>query len=284
MAAEHLNQKDVSLVRVNLISCKSILSRSRIPGLEYCINPYTGCLHGCIYCYARFMNKFSPEPRQWGSYVDVKINAVEILKKQLVRLKGVNVSLSTVTDPYQAVEKRHQLTRRMLVELAAAGCQVSILTKSDLVERDIDVLKQFKPGECEVGFSLATLDEKIKQDFEYRSPPVKNRIDALKRLHREGIRTWVFIAPVLPFLTGLSLPALLEEIRDSVDYVMVDSLNIKGGNWPGISEILKRKYPSLLSSWKAICLTRTEKRNYYEKFQHRLVDLSRKNHICLQLC
>jgi DNA repair photolyase len=135
-----------------------------------------------------------------------------------------------------------------------------------------------------VGFSLATLDEKIKQDFEYRSPPVKNRIDALKRLHREGIRTWVFIAPVLPFLTGLSLPALLEEIRDSVDYVMVDSLNIKGGNWPGISEILKRKYPSLLSSWKAICLTRTEKRNYYEKFQHRLVDLSRKNHICLQLC
>jgi len=251
-------------INISEIYCNSIVSASKITGLDYTVNPYLGCWHGCVYCYARFMTKFSKSKYQWGEFVDVKINSPEILKRDLFGLKKGLVSLSTVTDPYQLPERKYQLTRRILEDLAAGNFPVSILTKSNLILRDIDILKKFDRKNLEVGFSIITLDEDVRRHFEPNAPSIKDRVNALKQLSEQGIKTWVFIAPVLPYLSENSIPDLLNEIRHSADYIMLDKLNIKSGNWYGIVKVLKRNYPFLYQKWKDILFSKDNKRRYYQ--------------------
>ena len=193
--------KTIKKIEINEINCKSILNKSRIPDLDYTINPYTGCLHGCIYCYARFMTRYSKNQNQWGRFVDIKINAPDVLRKQLARAEKGLVSLSTVTDPYQAVEARYKITGKILKLLFEYRFPVSILTKSNLVERDIDILQQFEKKDCEVGFSISTLNDEIGKHFEPHAPSTTKRIQTLRIIHQAGIKTWAFLAPVLPVLT-----------------------------------------------------------------------------------
>ena len=251
-------------IPVREIYCNSLISPSKIPGLDYTINPYLGCLHGCVYCYARFMTRYSKCKLQWGEFVDAKINAHEILQRDMFGLKKGVISLSTVTDPYQEPERKYSITRRILEYLAETGFTVSILTKSDLVFRDMDTLKKYNRNNLEVGFSIASLDENLRKHFEPGAPSIRNRINALKQLYSEGVKTWVFIAPVLPGLSDKTIPDLMDEIKDSVDYIMVDRLNIKSGNWYGIEKVLKRNYPHLFQKWKEILFSRENKRQYYQ--------------------
>ena len=129
--------------QIKTIQCKSVLTRSRLPEVDYCINPYVGCLHGCIYCYARFMKRFTGHTEKWGKFIDVKINAPEVLEKELSRSpeKGT-VLLGSVTDAYQPIERKYKITRAILEILLKHHFPISILTKSDLVVRDIDLLKK----------------------------------------------------------------------------------------------------------------------------------------------
>ncbi len=269
---------------LNEVKCKSIITRSKIPTVDYCINPYTGCRHGCVYCYARFMVKYTKHRMKWGDFVDVKINAPEVLKKQITKLKRGRVTLSTVTDPYQAQERKYEITRKILIELAAYKFPVSILTKSDLVLRDIDILKQFERRDCEVGFSIAALDEDVRKNFEPYAPLIKNRIKALKELFNEGIKTWVFIAPVLPYLTKNTIFDLLNEVKDSVDYILIDKLNIKCGNWHGISDLLKKKYPSLSFKWKELLFSKDKGKLNYHINNKKVIEFCEDNHIEVQFC
>ena len=127
---------------VHEVLCRSIINRSRIPGLDYTLNPYVGCAHGCVFCYARFMTRYTQHNMDWGRFVDVKINAPDVLAGQIGRLKPGVVSLSTVTDPYQPVEKKYRITRKLLEMLVRSEFSVHILTRSGLVCRDLDLLKQ----------------------------------------------------------------------------------------------------------------------------------------------
>ncbi len=197
--------------------------------------------------------------------------------------KGL-ISLSTVTDPYQAIEKKYRLTRNILLELMTNDFPVSILTKSHLVLRDIDVLKKFQHENCEVGFSMATLNEEVRRLFEPNAPPIENRIDALKQLHKEGIRTWVFLAPVLPDLTNQTLFHLLDEIKEHVDTILVDTLNIKCGNWRGVSKVIAEKYPALMQNWKHVLFSKENKRAYYQNIYHRIVEISKEDNLNIQFC
>ena len=269
---------------INEIECKSILNRSRIPGIDYSINPYTGCQHGCIYCYARFMTRYTKHQMEWGRFCDVKINALDVLKKQISKSRKGLVSLSTVTDPYQSVEKKYELTRNILIELAANGFPVSILTKSPLVLRDIDILKRFDSSECEVGFSIATVEETIRKHFEPGAPAISRRIESLHELHRNGIRTWLFIAPVLPHLTKRSLHELLDRIKDAVNYILVDTLNIKCGNWKGISTVLRADYPTLSSKWNDILFSHQKKEAYYEDVYGLIAEFCRAHALEVKCC
>lgn len=204
---------------VKKIKVKSVLTRSGIPGVDYCINPYVGCFHGCRYCYATFMKRFTGHTEAWGSFVDVKVNSPEVLQRQLQRKARGRVMISSVTDAYQPIEAKYKLTRKCLEVLLQYQFPVDILTKSPLVLRDLDLIKEFK--DIEVGVTVTTNDEKIRKVFEPKAPSITARINTLKKLHNNGINTYVFIGPVLP----MNPEALLENINPHVDSIIIDRMN-----------------------------------------------------------
>lgn len=198
------------------IRVKSILSKSKV--FDYTINPYVGCQHGCFYCYARFIKRFTGHKEKWGEFVDVKINAPEVLIREIKKRKKGTVWISGICDPYQPLEKKYELTKKCLEILKDHKWSVVIQTKSILVLRDIEIFKKFK--DIRVGFSIPTADEEIRKIFEPRAPSVKKRIKALEILHRENIKTYAMIAPVLPGAEGL-----VRELKGKVDYVIIDKMN-----------------------------------------------------------
>lgn len=201
---------------VQEIIAKSVLSKSQI--YDYAINPYVGCSHSCRYCYAAFMRRFTGHKEKWGEFVDVKINAPELLAKEIKRKQPGRVWVSGVCDPYQAVEKRYELTKKCLEILVENQWPVTIQTKSSLILRDIEILEKSK--DIEVGFSITTADDKIRKLFEPGASPIKERIHALDVLHSKGIQTFAMIAPILPGAEGL-----IEELPGKVDHILIDRLN-----------------------------------------------------------
>ncbi len=198
------------------IEAKSILTRCGIPGIDFVINPYIGCRFACKYCYASFMGRFvGKKVKDWGEYTYVKMNAPHLLKKEIVRKlprKGKNkeVFLSSVTDPYQGFEAKYKITRQCLQVLLDFGFEgvLSILTKSNLVTRDIDLLKKFK--NADVGLTITSTDDSISRYFEKYAPPVTERLKALKVLNDTGIKTYAFLGPLLPHF--VARPEELEKI------------------------------------------------------------------------
>lgn len=198
---------------------RSVLSKSGISGMDYCINPYTGCSHGCKYCYATFMKRFTGHMEAWGAFVDVKMNAPEVLQRQMKTAARGNVMISSVTDPYQAIENQFKITRRCLEVLLAYQFPVSILTKSPLVLRDLDLIKKFK--EIEVGMTITTDDDKMRAIFEPNAPSIESRIHALKELSENGIKPYAFIGPLLP----MNPETLAKEIGPYLQSVLIDRMN-----------------------------------------------------------
>ncbi len=204
------------------IQSKSILSVSKV--YPYVINPYTGCQHNCLYCYARFMKRFTGHQEPWGQFVDVKVNAPDLLKLEIPKKKKGRVWVSGVCDPYQPLEGKYKLTRQCLELLAQNDWPVVVQTRSALVLRDIDILQKGK--DFEVGFSITTADDSVRKLFEPNAPPIKERIRALDELHRAGIRTYVMIAPMLP-----GAESLVEILAGKVDHVIFDRMNYHHADW-----------------------------------------------------
>ena len=198
------------------IQAKTILSVSKIH--DYVINPYNGCQHACSYCYARFMKRFTGHIEPWGEFVDVKINAPDLLRQEIVKKKRGEVWVSGVCDPYQPLEAKYSLTRKCLEILAQYDWPVIIQTRSPLVLRDIDILKEAR--NFQAGFSITTADDSIRKLFEPNAPPIKDRVIALDVLHQAGIKTYAMIAPILPGAEGL-----VELLKGKVDYLLVDRMN-----------------------------------------------------------
>ena len=201
---------------------KTILSVSKI--YDYVINPYVGCQHGCSYCYARFMKRFSGHLEPWGLFADVKINAPELLRKEITKKKRGRVWMSGVCDPYQPLEAKYELTRQCLEILAANEWPVTIQTRSPLVLRDLDILKGAK--DLEAGLSITTADDKIRRLFEPYATSVEDRLKTLEELHLNGIRTYAMIAPVLP-----GAEALAEALVGKVDHIIIDRMNYHYADW-----------------------------------------------------
>ncbi len=203
-------------MKIQEIYVKSVLSKSKV--YDYTVNPYRGCSHACRYCYAAFMKRFTGHKEPWGEFVDVKINAPEVLAREIRRKPRGRVWISGVCDPYQTVEKRYRLTRKCLEILLLSGWPVTIQTKSPLVLRDAELLATAKG--VEIGFSIATAEERVRRIFEPGTPAINERIDALKSLHAHGVKTFAMIAPLLP-----GAEKLPRELAGAVDFVLVDRLN-----------------------------------------------------------
>lgn len=204
------------------IEARAILSKSQV--YDYAVNPYVGCAHACSYCYARFMKRFTGHKEPWGEFVDVKINAPDLLARELERKERGTVWVSGVCDPYQPVEARYRLTRQCLELLVAKQWPVRIQTRSPLVTRDIDIL--VTGTDVQAGLSVTTADDEIRALFEPCAPSISSRLEALDKLNRAGVRTYAMIAPLLPGADGL--PELL---AGKVDYVLVDRMNYHYGDW-----------------------------------------------------
>jgi len=193
-----------SVYDIKEIQAKSILTPCRIPGIDFTVNPYIGCRFGCIYCYASFMGRFvDKQISDWGSYVFPKINAPELLAKEIQtklknKGKGKEIFFSSVTDCYQGLEAKYKLTRNCFQVLADSGFEgvLSILTKSKLVTRDIDILKKIK--HVTVGLTVTSTDDTISRYFETYAPNVHERYETLKILNDNGIPTYAFLGPLLP--------------------------------------------------------------------------------------
>jgi DNA repair photolyase len=198
------------------IQSKSILSVSKIQ--DYVINPYIGCQHGCRYCYARYIKKFTGHKEAWGDFVDIRINAAELLAVEIKKKKRGRVWVSGLCDPYQPLERKYQLTRKCLEILADNRWPVTVQTRSSLVLRDIDILRRGE--DFEAGLSITTADDGIRRLFEPVAPSIKDRINTLDELHKAGIRTFAMIAPILPGAENLP-----SELEGKVDSILVDRLN-----------------------------------------------------------
>lgn len=246
------------------------MGRSGIGSVDYSVNPYLGCEHGCVYCYARFMSRMGHAGEEWGSFVDVKVNALETLKKEVEKRRKGIVLLSSVTDPYQPVERRFKISRGALEILLEHQFPVIVQTKSDLVLRDLDILQRFE--DCEVGFTITSLDDEVRRIFEPRASPIKARLDALRSVSEAGLDTFVFLGPLLPYLCENNLEALLDELAKTVDRILIDRLNIKSGNLSPIRQILSSNYPDIKSEFEYAL---SPKSNYYSMLKRKLAVMCR---------
>ncbi len=244
-------------VKINLIKAKTILTRSGLPGTDWVVNPYNGCTFSCMYCYAAQIARWKHPDEEWGSYLDVKINAPEVFKKELEKyrkkFKSKNfgsIFFSSVTDPYQGPETKYKLTRKCLEILADFGYEgeISILTKSPLVLKDTDVLKRLK--NIEVGLTVTSLNDEVSGFLEVKAPPVSARINALEKLHREGIKTYAFIGPVLPYLSvkERQINDLLDKLEEAgVSEVWFEQINLNARIKARLYDFLNEKAPDIVS-------------------------------------
>lgn len=228
----------------NKIIVKDLVTKSNLPASDYVINPYVGCPHGCRYCYACFMKRFTGHSEEWGSFIDIKQCDKSISQK---KLQGKSVFLSSVTDCYNPFEEKYKITRNILEQLISIDCELNISTKSNLVLRDIDLLKQCK--NLKVSISVNTLDEKFKNDMDNASS-IQERLETLETLYKNGIYTVLFMSPVFPVITDYR--EIIEKTNKYVDEYWFENLNLRGSYKQDIISYIKRTSPHLLKLYNEL--------------------------------
>lgn len=229
---------------VKEIEAKSVLTKSNLPVSDYSVNPYGGCTHACKYCYASFMKRFTGHTEPWGEFVDVKrwpaIRHPE-------RYAGKELFIGSVTDPYQPLEETYGRTRALLEQMQGSGCKISIATKSDLVLRDLDLIKTFP--NARVSWSINTLDEDFRKEMD-EAASIERRLAAMKAFHDAGVRTTCFISPIFPGITDV--PAIIRRAKAQCNLVWLENLNLRGSYKAVILDYIKEKHPGLLPLYQAI--------------------------------
>lgn len=223
---------------------KDLVTKSNLPASDYVINPYVGCPHGCRYCYACFMKRFTNHSEAWGSFIDIKRCDKPISKK---KLQGKSVFLSSVTDCYNPFEEKYENTRKILEQLISIDCELNISTKSQLILRDIDLLKQCK--NLKVSVSVNTLDEQFKSDMD-RASSIGKRLETIETLHENGIYTVLFMSPIFPGITDYK--EIIVKTHRFVDEYWFENLNLRGSYKQDILSYIKNAYPQLVELYDEI--------------------------------
>ena len=258
-----------NVTKIGSVKTASIMTKSNSPLGGYCVNPYVGCPHACKYCYASFMKRFTGHTEEWGSFMDVK----EWPKiRDPKKYAGQSVNIGTVTDGYNPLEETYGRTRQVLEELKDSGADLLICTKSDLVLRDMDLLKEInKNGKLTVSWSVNTLDESFKDDMD-AAVSIERRLAAMKQVYDEGIRTVCFISPVFPGLTDIE--AIIDRVKDQCDLIWLENLNLRGGFKKTIMDYIAEKHPDLLPLYEQIY--NKKDRSYFKDLEKKAEDIARK--------
>ena len=245
---------------VKTIYTKSVLSKSNLPVCEYSVNPYVGCTHGCKYCYASFMKRFTGHAEPWGTFLDVKVWP-EIKNPQ--RYSGKELLLGSVTDPYLPQEEQYGRTRALLEQLQGSGAKLSIATKSDLILRDLDLIKTFP--DARVSWSVNTLDEDFKNDMD-NAVSIARRLAAMEAFYRAGIRTTCFVSPIFPGITDAE--AIIRRVKGQCHLIWLENLNLRGSFKTVIMAYIQSTRPHLLPLYQEI-YNRGD-RSYWETLDQQL--------------
>ena len=231
-------------VKIRDIRVKTVLTKSNLPIAGYSVNPYVGCTHACKYCYACFMKRFTGHDEPWGTFLDVK--HWEPIKNPQ-RYDGQTMIVGSVTDAYNPQEETFRRTHAFLEQMQGSRINLIITTKSDLVLRDLDLIKTF-PSPL-ISWSINTLDENFKNDMD-SAVSIERRIAAMKKCHEEGIRTTCFISPIFPEITEVF--DIIEKIKDFCDYIWLENLNLRGNFKADVMNYIGQKYPVLLPLYREI--------------------------------
>lgn len=222
----------------------SILSKSNLPVCEYSVNPYVGCTHGCKYCYASFMKRFTNHPEPWGTFLDVK-QWPEI--KNPKKYAGKELFIGSVTDPYNPQEETFGRTRALLTQLQGSEAKISIATKSDLILRDLDLIRSFP--DARVSWSVNTLDEEFRSDMD-SAVSIERRLAAMEAFYRAGVRTTCFISPIFPGITDVK--AIIDRAKGQCNLIWLENLNLRGSYKTVILDYIQKKYPALFPLYQDI--------------------------------
>lgn len=231
-------------MKIKEIQVNDYLTKSNLPASDYVINPYVGCPHGCKYCYASFMKRFTGHQEEWGTFIDIKRCDKKI---NLNQIKNKTVFLSSVTDCYNKMEEKYEITKDILKQLISSECYLSISTKSSLILRDIELLKQIK--NVTVSMSINTLDENFKNDMD-NAASIEKRLETLKELHNNGIYTILFMSPIFPYITEWK--EIIEKSKDYIDEYWFENLNLRGQYKVSIMNYIKERYPQYYEEYVEI--------------------------------
>lgn len=229
---------------IRSIDVRSVMTKSSLPVGGYSVNPYVGCPHACKYCYASFMKRFTGHTEPWGSFLDVK-HWPPIGNPH--RYDGERIVIGSVTDGYNPYEEQFRRTRRLLEELQGSRAELMIYTKSDLVLRDLDLLRTFP--RVTVSWSVNTLDEAFRADMD-QAVSIERRLTAMQRVYEAGIRTVCFVSPIFPGITDLR--AIIERVRNFTDLIWLENLNLRGAFKATILDYIAGRHPDLVPLYDAI--------------------------------
>lgn len=232
------------MCKIEKIYVKSILTKSNLPVSDYSVNPYVGCTHACKYCYASYMRRFTNHPEPWGEFTDVK-HWPQI--KNPKKYMGKELFIGSVTDPYNPPEETYGRTRALLTELQGSGAKISIATKSDLVLRDLELIKSFP--DARVSWSINTMDEGFRADMD-KAVSIERRFAAMKAFYDAGIRTTCFISPIFPGITDVK--AIIERAMGQCNLIWLENLNLRGDYKIIILDYIRQKHPELLPLYRDI--------------------------------
>ena len=253
-------QVEMNGILIGEVETKNIMTKSSLPVGGYSVNPYVGCTHGCKYCYASFMKRFTGHTEDWGTFLDIK-HWPEI--KNPKKYAGQRIVIGSVTDGYLPQEEQFGNTRKLLQQLRGSGADILICTKSDLVVRDIDLLKEL--GQVTVSWSINTLNEEFKNDMD-SAVSIERRLAAMKQVYDAGIRTVCFVAPVFPGITDFE--AIFERVKDQCDLFWLENLNLRGGFKKTILDYIAERYPSLVPLYDEIY--NHHNRSYFKSLEKKL--------------
>ncbi len=207
------------------VQATSILTPQKVGslagGYQYSLNPYAGCAFSCSYCYVpKFPSRRNTDFMDWGKWLEVKINAPELVRKERTRVFGSSIFFSSATDPYQYAELKYRLSRKCLEQLLLyKPARLTLHTRSHLILQDLELLKKFG-NTLDVGVSITTDDESVREEFEPRAPSIARRLEVLKVLSAEGISVHASVAPLLP----MNPDRFIELLSPYVDSIWIDSI------------------------------------------------------------
>lgn len=249
---------------------KDYLTKTKLAALDYVINPYVGCPNKCLYCYAAYMSSFSKHSEPWGEFIDIKRTTKKI---NIYKIKNKKVMISTVTDPYNSHEKKYAVTRMIMEQLVKSEAHITVVTKSKLVLRDIDLFKKMK--HVEVAISISMLDENLKKKIEPNSSSIAERLETLKELKQNGVRTIVFISPIIPQITDFK--RIIEVTKHYTDEYWFDKLNLRSSFKTKMFGFINEEYPIFKSLYDNIYNLKNPQ--YFEELSEEINQYCSENNI-----